>query len=190
MRRGLIAVLLAAGACGVPSSDGASTAIGDEVPYGLLDAVESTTTLPERASTEVRMWLVADAGILPVTREVAPPATLEDALAALADGPTPSEATLGLRSAVTADSVAEVSLTLGVATIDLQTEFAASTPREQLLALAQLVYTSTEIPEVEVVTFTLDGQSVDVPRGDGSISDGPVTRIDYAQLDAEPEPPS
>lgn len=186
MRRGLILVLVLVGACGVPSSDGASTAVGSEVPFGLLDRQETTTTtLPELASEQVSIWLVADVGILAVGREVVAPATLERALGALAHGPTPGEAAFGLRSAVSDDSVADVTLRVGVATIDLEEAFAALTPREQLLALAQLVYTSTEVEGVEVVTFTLGGQSIDVPRGDGSISEGAVTRRDYAELRAD-----
>lgn len=185
MRRGLILLLLLA-ACGVRPSDGASTALGSDVPYGLLDAVESTTTtLPELASAEAHVWFVAVDGIVPIAREVAAPVSVERSLAALAAGPTGAEAELGLRSAVPVDGVADATLRIGVVTIDLRPTFAESPPREQLLALAQLVLTTTEVAAVEVVTFTLDGKSIDVPRGDGSISDGPVTRLDYKTLVAD-----
>ena len=180
----MLVVLLAA--CGVRPSDGASTAVGDDVPYDLLDVAEpTTTTLPELASAYADIWLVALERVVPVARQVVAPSSVERALGALVAGPTPAEARLGLRSAVPVDGVAEAAISVGVATIDLRSSFTESTPKEQLLALAQLVLTTTEIAEVEVVTFTLEGQSIDVPRGDGSISDGPVTRRDYASLVAE-----
>jgi hypothetical protein len=179
---GFVAALVVGG-CGVPASDNASTAKGTDVPFGLLDATpSSTTSLPELSSTTVRVWLVAGERIAPVARDIVAPPRLDRALSALAVGPTEPEATLGLRSAVAAETIGETDLVSGVATVDLRKAFANSTPREQLLALAQLVYTATEVDAVEVVSFTFDGQPIDVPRDDGSISDGPVTRLDYADL--------
>jgi spore germination protein GerM len=180
--------LLVAAACGVPSADRASTARGSEVPFGLLDEATTTTstTIPELAATALDVWLVGDQVIVPIAREVAAPASIDRALDALAAGPTDVEATFGLRSVVSTEVIGDAEVVDGVATIDLRDAFATATPRDQLLALAQLVYTATELASVEVVSFTLDGQSVDVPRGDGSISDGPVDRRDYAALTAPP----
>jgi spore germination protein GerM len=53
---------------------------------------------------------------------------------------------------------------------------------EQLLAVAQLVCTLTARPGVGPVSFTLEGAPVDVPTGDGSLTSGPVSRDDYADL--------
>lgn len=172
------------GGCGVPTADHPSTAAGDAVPYGLLDVGEAaTTTLPELASAATTIWLVVEVGVVPVTREVAAPATLARAFEALATAATGAEGRLGLRSAVPEGSVNDVGVTAGVATVDLSEEFVRAAPREQLLALAQLVYTATELESVEVVRFTLAGQPIEVPRGDGSVSEGPVTRADFRALE-------
>ena len=185
MRGHLIAVAVVAGlvGCGVPSEDQASTATGPDVPYGLLEPADVTTpSISERSTRKVTIWLAASNRVVPIVREVELPVTISDVYDALVAGPTASEATLGLRSAIATDVVGAADIAAGVATVELQPAFTAATPRDQLLALAQLVYTATELDAVQVVRFTLDGQPVDVPRGDGSISNGPVTRRDYAAL--------
>ena len=66
--------------------------------------------------------------------------------------------------------------------IDLAGPFTDATASEQRLALAQLTYAMTEIPGIDAVTFTLDGEPTSVPRADGSASDGPLRRADYQLL--------
>lgn len=181
---GVVLLVVLAG-CGVTTSGQASTAGPDRVPYDLLAApVETTTTtLPELAGRTVQVWLVADDRVVPVPREVATPVSIDRLLGALVEGPTASEAALGVRSAVPGSEVLlDASVDDGLATIDLASEFADARSREQLFALAQLVYTATSLPEVYAVAFELDGIAVDVPSADGSISDGPVTRFDYLPL--------
>lgn len=183
MRARLIVLLAALAACGVPTADHASTARGSEVPYGLLEVGERTsTTLPELSSAAATIWLVAADRIHPITREVASPSSITRAFEALSGGPTDNEAQLGLRSAVPTDAIEDVAVADGVATVDLADVFVSSAPREQLLALAQLVYTATQFRNVEVVQFTLGGEPIEVPRGDGEISEGPVRRRDFAAL--------
>ena len=177
-----MALILLSG-CGVSMPDSPSTAGPEDVPYELLDETRSTsTTLPELIASPVTIWLVGADQIVPVAREVVGRPRVERSLALLREGPTDSEALLGLRSAVTGDAVVDSVVSSGVARVSLSAAFAASPPREQLLGLAQIVYTITEVPGTEVVTFELDGQAIDVPRSDGSVSDGPVTRRDYASL--------
>lgn len=186
MRTALIVAALTAAlaGCGVQSTDGARTVAGENVPYDLLDAAQppSTTTLPELASAIISVWLVADDSVVSVNRQVQSPPSVDRAVEALLAGPSSDESSFGLRSALSGESVDGVDVVHGVATIQLTDSFSAATPRNQVLALAQLVFTVTEHDDVEVVTFALEGQAVDVPRGDGSISQGPVTRGDYAAL--------
>lgn len=179
-----LALVTGLSACGVEPSDGAETASRDEVPYGLLDPAPpaTTTTVPERVSAPATIWLVGGDGIQPVGRQVVAPVTVERLLAALVAGATADEAAFGLRSALADEVLGEAVVIAGVATIDLREAFAGAVPREQLLALAQIVYTVTELDPVQVVTFTLGGEPVDVQRGDGSVSDGAVTRLDYASI--------
>ncbi|HVM55798.1 MAG TPA: GerMN domain-containing protein [Acidimicrobiales bacterium] len=188
MRARLIAallVLVTAAACGVRSTGQAATAGPDRVPYDLLapEGATTTTTLPELASRQVQVWLVAEGRILGVNREVATPVRIGRVVDALLAGPTDAEVAVGLRSAIPGDDVVrEAVIADGVATIDLVSAFADAPAREQLLALAQLVYTATGLADVYAVAFELDGVAVDVPRADGSLSNGPVTRFDYLPL--------
>ena len=178
-------LLLLLPACGVQAADHASTAGPEEVPFDLLSPAtsSSTTTLPELTSSAVTVWMVADDHLVALQRTVARPVTLERVLAALAEGPTENEAALGIRSALTGARMGEsADVTADVAIIDLVAEFGEAAPREQLLALAQLVYTATELPGVAVVSFEIDGTPIEVPKADGSLTDRPVTRADYASL--------
>ena len=185
MRSGVIlALALIVGGCGVSSSDHVSTADPSSVPFGLLeeDETQTTTTLPELTSRQIAIWLVAGETIVPVRRAVTAPATAVRVLDALVDGPSADEAALGLRSAVPEGSIVDVDVTDELATIALTQDLAGAPPRIQVFALGQLVYTATEITGIDRVAFTIDGEPIDVPRGDGSVSDGPVDREDYAPL--------
>jgi spore germination protein GerM len=53
---------------------------------------------------------------------------------------------------------------------------------EQLIALAEIVYTATARPGVGQVSFTLEGEPIEIPRGDGSLTSDAVTRGDYREL--------
>ncbi len=53
---------------------------------------------------------------------------------------------------------------------------------DQLKALAQLVCTFTEQRGVGQVQFSVSGSSAEVPRGDGSSTSDPVSRLDYTDL--------
>jgi spore germination protein GerM len=70
----------------------------------------------------------------------------------------------------------------GVATIDLSGDFAGIGGQEQILALAQLVYTATAAQGVLGVRLSLDSKAVEVPRGDGTLSQEPLGPADYAGL--------
>ena len=51
---------------------------------------------------------------------------------------------------------------------------------EQQLALAQLVFTLTALPGIGQVVFERGGVPIDVPRSDGSLVSGVITREDFA----------
>jgi hypothetical protein len=169
----------------VSTSDDLSTAGVDDVPYDLLAPevpTSATTTEVRRENTRAAVWFVAGGRILPLFKSVPAPADLDGMLSALAAGPTESERRLGARSAVpTADSfIARIEGR--IATIVLPEGFAETAPREQLLGLAQLVYTATELSSVDAVRFELDDTPIAVPRADGSVSDQAVRRADYSSL--------
>lgn len=78
--------------------------------------------------------------------------------------------------------VASVSVSRGIASVDLRSSVEDLSGRNQLLAFAQLVCTLTAQPGIGSVAFTVDGQPIEVPRGDGSLTSGSVSRDAYASL--------
>lgn len=179
------ALVLAAG-CGIATDDAPRELPEADVPFGLL-APESTTTtmaLPARHTVSVRVFLVgAGNRLVAVVHEVPAPPGLSRALTALLDGPTEAESAGGLRSAISDQTrVLDVAVERRVATIDLGGGFTAIGGQEQILALAQFVFTATEQPAVDAVRFTLEGDPVEVPRGDGTLTQQPLRREDFAIL--------
>jgi spore germination protein GerM len=130
----------------------------------------------------LHVWLVRDSRLVSVERD-APSLSVRAALDALSQGPTADELAAGLRSALPA--AAKVTLLgspPGVAVLELGEDMTAITGQEQVLAIAQLVLTTTESPAVTAVEFVVSGQQVDVPLSDGTLSTGTVRRSDYAAL--------
>lgn len=70
----------------------------------------------------------------------------------------------------------------GVATVDLDEAFALLDGRDQRITLAQLVFTLTGRPGVGRVSFTVEGDPVDIPRGDGTLTSGSVSRDAYREF--------
>jgi len=181
-----IALVVVLAACGVSTRDELSTADAGDVPYDLLAPevpTSTSTTEARRQTARAAVWFVAGGEILPLFRDVPAPADLEGLLAALAAGPTEGEARLGARSSIPG-GVGEIAgrVERRTAVIELPPGFADAAPREQLLGLAQLVYTATELAAVDTVRFEIDGVQVAVPRADGSVVDAPLRRVDYEAL--------
>lgn len=181
----LAAVALAAAGCGVTAEDGATLADAEDVPFGLLDPAPAVESPLEGATgTAVPVFLVRPDGpqLVGVAR-LAPSGALSSRLDVLAEGPTAAEEASGLRSALPGpEAVTSVELSGGVAGVDLSRDFTELSGSDQLLAIAQMVFTLTERTDVARVGFTLDGEPVQVPRGDGSLTSDPVARADYADL--------
>ena len=182
-----LAVALLLGACGVPAEPSAVLADDEDVPFGLLDpAVEAESPLEGATGTAVPVFLVdgdGDGPALVGVARLAPSGALSSRLDVLAEGPTPSEAATGLRSALPGpEAVTSVDLSGGVARVDLSRDFTELSGSDQLLAIAQMVFTLTERADVSRVGFTLDGEPVQVPRGDGTLTSDPVARVDYGKL--------
>lgn len=176
---------LAVGACDVPSSDGVHVEAEEDVPFGLL--TPSTTTPPTTTtvpvvSARVTICLFRDSSLVAVDRS-APSAGVQPALELLRDGATEAEAEANLTSALFDPAVvASVAPRGGVAAVDLGPPFTTAGPPDQLRIIAQVVCTMTAQPGVGQTVFTLGGTPVDVPRGDGSVTSGAVSRDDYPGL--------
>lgn len=188
MRRVLAALMLVlvAGACGVPTGNRAESL--DEVPFGLLEseAPEPAETVVPPEGPEVQIYLVDATGerLAPVGRRLAgPDAPLSSIIDSLLNGPNRAERQQGLTTAFADDgAVTRVDLVGGVASVDLSQQFTLLDGPTQRLAIAQLVLTLTSRPGVGRVSFTLDGQPIDIPRGDGTLAAGSVSRDNYREL--------
>lgn len=132
------------------------------------------------------VYLVRGTRLVPVLRQTSV-ATTRQALALLVDGPTRAEAADGIRTALPPEVVGvRRSPADGTATVTVTRGFTGITGGNQLLAVAQVVFTLTELPTVEDVRFTVEELPVEVPT-DAGLSSRSVTRDDYRTVaPAEP----
>jgi spore germination protein GerM len=179
---GAALVALAAAACGVSVEDEPRVADDESVPFALLSPNAPTLVPPATAaaSEPVTLFFIAADKLRGVERPLDSPVSIADVVTALSE---PPQDDTSLRSAVGSPPlVAGLKLAAGVAQIDLAPSVASLGGDTQLLAIAQLVCTLTARPGIGQVSFTLGGQPVDVPRGDGTLTSGAVSRDDYTQL--------
>lgn len=171
-------------ACGVPSDPRPETISEDQIPFDLLapSTTQAATTLPLATATQT-LYMIRGEKLAPVSRTVASPPALGNVLGALIQGTTIAEADNGLRSAINSQAnVLSAQISAGVASINLNGAFAGLGLQDQILAVAQLTYTATEMHGVTGVRISLDSVPADMPRGDGSTTKEPLTRSDYSQV--------
>lgn len=171
------------GACTV-RTEGTAERI-DDVPFALLDP-EAPTVVANTSGRDVRVCLIDDGQLTTVTRRLAEDARLIDVVRAIGTL-SEDEANDGLATTLGApEEVKSVSVKAGTATIELAANAEQAIVGDPLTTVAQLVCTVTSQPGVGRVEFTVDGDRVDVPRADGSLTDSAVTRDDYTPLFATP----
>ena len=187
---GSVVAALVLASCGVPKDNAPRQLDTRNVPFELLGPTTSTTVTAEGPTREVTIFLAqGDGRLAEVTREVEAPASLRKALQSLLAGPAADEASLS--SAITTETKL---LHLrgpvdGLVTIDLSRAMLDVTGRQQILALAQVVYTATAYPGVERVLFQFDGESREVPNGEGTLTSTPLGRLSYRDLTQPAEVP-
>ena len=176
-------VVVAAGACGVRSDDEPRALATDQIPYGLLEDAPTTTTSTPTAAVPKEPAVVYFVGptdhLVRRTRDVNRPPTVAKALTSMLFGVQEDEAAAGLRSAI--DPTASVqarALDPATYVVDLSPDFAQGSASEQLLRIAQIVWTATDIPGVTGVRFTLNGTPIQAPTPTGSTGD-PVNKEAY-----------
>jgi hypothetical protein len=181
-------VLLAAAAfalvgCGVASQDSAEKTDPREVPFGLLDRNRGAEVGDRSGDRDAVVFLTKDGRLVRTVRSLPPPVTLDALLESLKQGPSRTELSDGVRSAVPDDNTFEsAELSGGTALVDLGKPFTAASTEEQVLALAQIVFTLTARPGVGQVQFTIDDAAIEIPVGDGSATTQPVSRDNYLRL--------
>jgi hypothetical protein len=174
----LLALLLVA-ACGVPPED---------APRALRsrDPVPGTSPIGDPSGRgRVGLYFVRNGQVVLATRPVRRSTPTPELVRLLFAGTAPEERAAGLISVIPA--------TLEVEDVDVQGRTAVVTlsgpdtevQRTQPLAYAQIVATLTP-NRVAGVRFRLRGADLPVPRADGSLTDAPLDRDDYAPLLAVP----
>ncbi len=186
-------VVLVGGGCGVRRDDAPRALAADEVPFGLLEAAASTTTstappTPSTPKAPAFVFFVRGGRMFPVIRQVNAPATVAKSLTALVFGTLDEEAAQGIRSSINpAAGIQARSIDAETYLVDLSAEFIQGSTSEQVLGLAQIVFTATDIPGVSGVKFTLNGAPIEVPTASGSLTSGAIGREAFAEF--APVPP-
>lgn len=177
---GVLAVALAA--CGVGTDASPHLVVKKTVPYGLLQPSSPTTTTAP-PSQYVTVYFDGPQRLVPVSRPALEPVSVRSAVAALVQGPTSAEAADGLQSPISTAAPIQVShLATPTVVVTVANTFTALSGHEQTVAVAQLVYTITAFPGVNAVTVRMNGKTVDVPTGNGTVSKGALDRQQFASL--------
>lgn len=166
-------------ACGMPNQDKPDL-LGGSRPASRPSAVSRPAT---PTSAHLTLYFVDSANrVVAVTRSN-PTASLSAAVSMLLAGPTSEESAAGVSSAIPVgaaiDSVRQSGTT---AALDFSDALASVSGREQLLAFAQIVLTADSLPQVDRVEISIDGQQVNAPEPNGTLAQGPVSKLDYSSL--------
>ena len=166
-------------ACGVRGQDGPELLPPDVLPSELRPSAAASTPSSTPTATTVRVYLV-EGGRLVRQERPARRRTVEDALASLLAA---GEARGARRSAVPPGTVVErVSRRGELLSVELSAQFGQVRGRDQLLAVAQIVWTATEFPPVRQVDVLVDGRRIELPVEQGEVSSGPAGRDDYRSV--------
>lgn len=173
----LLAVLLGLlTACGVPQDDEPRTLDPAAAPFR---AFQPDAAPPPQGDLQVELWFLRSDEPVPITREVELPGSPRQVLEQLFRGPTEAELAEGLSSAIPSSvGLRDVTVSEGIAVVTLD----GLNEQVQVPAFAQIVATVDGLPNVVGVRFRTSAGDVQVPRGDGGLSAGAVTRNDYAVL--------
>jgi hypothetical protein len=173
------AVLLLTG-CGVPQDDRPRALEPREVPFA--SPTDSPVAEPA-GDREVQLgFVVREGSVVLSSRTVEDPRTTTEVLELLFAGPSPDERAAGLSTLLPSTvTVEDVEVTDGTAVVTLDGPDDSEVLRLQPLAYAQVVATLTP-GRVSGVRFRLDDTDLRVPREDGSLTNQPLSRRDYAGL--------
>lgn len=185
MKRRLLAVVtvaVACGGCGIPTSGVPKPIAAASVPFNLL-GTEQVGAQPPSLGPATLVYYVRKDRIAPVTRHISGSNVPAASVRMILSGPTSPEANDGLASDIPARTrLISLDVTGTVATVDLSKEFGTIGGSDQVLAVAQIVYTVTTSRYINAVSFAINGHRVEVPDGSGSLSMTPRARADYRTL--------
>lgn len=191
----------------IPTDDGpvsAGTAVGDkqfasldpipavsfvvdDIPVqGATAPTPTSVSIPSEAAApplvDLSVWLVnTNAQLTPLDRTIR--RDVDSVVTRLFAGPLPFERAAGVSSEISSDAAVKglgVFEETGLAVLDLEADSLPLDEASRRLAVAQLVYTLTELPDVERVLITVDSEGITVE------SDVTTTAPDEASDPAEP----
>lgn len=128
-----------------------------------------------------RIYLIAPEGSdQPLRSVLRDPKGQEELIATLIQGPNATELGAGLRSRVPAGlDVNSVQFDGGVVNVDVSDELEDLDDASLQLAVAQIVFTASELPGAESVLIRVDGDSRSWPDRDGDLQSDPLTVYDF-----------
>jgi len=180
MKRAVVALLSAmlVSGCGLPTNK--VTPLDEHaVPFGLLGSAAPTAP-PQTQGPRTLVYFVAHDRLVSVPRRVVGENIPAEAARALIAGPTSAESAAGISSDVpTQTHLVSLDVSHSVATADVSSDFGAVGGSDQVLAIAQFVYTLTASQFIDSVRFAIGGKPIEVPDASGSLSSAPRTRVDY-----------
>lgn len=194
VRLGLVATVVVASttlssACSI-APDSAPRDIASED----RDLLISGTATADEASGEALVYLVApnepgqQRQLRSVQRDVA--ATPEAVLDALFTGPSQGELDSRFVSAVPAETRLLSARRAGnILFVDISGEINDLTGEALSLAVAQIVFTASELPGVQVVRLRVNGDDQAWPRGEGQSRQGDLRVFDFPGLVETRQPP-
>lgn len=182
-RRLILPLILAVGllpGCGVPVDDAPRTV---QVPPGPFPTPVIGSATAPAGRVDEPLCFVRDDRLDCVVRRVGVLPGVDVHLQHLLAGPVETERGSGLTSALPGTvTVAGVRLTGAVAEVDVREAGEGTGRSDEVLAFGQIVCTLTGRDDVDAVLFRRDGQPLDVPRADYSLSREPLTAADYGSL--------
>nr|WP_221381986.1 GerMN domain-containing protein [Actinoplanes polyasparticus] len=173
-----IALLLAA--CGLPAEQ-----TPRELPpsRGLSDPIEPAEPPRPEGTVAQPVYFVRNDKLVAVIRRTRTPTTVDDLRQALQAGPTEAEEDTDISSALTGSiTITGIRITDTTATVEVIDSLTDTNRTDEILAFGQIVCTLTSQPDITDVTFLRNGQPLDIPSGDGSLSEQPATAEDYKTL--------
>jgi carbon monoxide dehydrogenase subunit G len=143
-----------------------------------------TTTRPSGVTAQVSVYFAQNGKLVPVRRTVAGPGVAAAAIRALLAGPDAAERRAGMSSSVPAGtSLRDVSVHGGTAIADLDRTYESGGGTASMTArLGQVVFTLTQFPAIQRVTFAIEGTPVRVLGGEGIVLDHPSVRADFEDI--------
>jgi hypothetical protein len=173
----LVAMASVSAGCGIPD-DRRPT----QLPGGIVEPVLAPSEPVQSPLAEVPVFLVQAERLVPVVRRAAP-GDIPVVLARLLAGPRQEEFAAGIRTAISPETeLRSVRLVGDTVTVDLTAALVEVGGQEQILAVAQIVLTATAVPDVARVRLLLEGQAVEIPRADGTLTSDTLRSTDYEAL--------